>query len=1401
MDFVEERFGCIGLASVRKDVIAERCSGGGSTSDELGRLTSELTAEWVDELSDALLACGGSASTHAVNAACGVGEREMLALVLALQQRSSALSLAAFRLHVVTSPRARLHDLVLVGFVRAMRALNAPPQGADADGGMPTAAALECALRELRDALAAGASLPADPAQTLIEAACEILRSGLLGAERGRQHVFDTLGCLLPEHATMVFRALVPMVALTFDGASATAVAREATNLQRQAAEFVTHTLASCGAGDEPVLDAAHALVQHAMTAVPDKAEYRAGVSRAATAIVSCMTDDHVGRYFAFVGRLARNGKPQLRTVACDGALDALCADSLVHAPRERLYGVLLCSTRDKSTTVRARAVGALAALLERCPPGERVLLVRALETAAAPPRQQPPHVDSEEVDAGTDAGSTALVCAPSPAHDAPAPAVALRALLVTRCRDTKPIVRKLAVSALCALATAEGGADGATLEVLGVRCRDTSLAVRKAAALALGALFDAAAAGDAAAVGGAWLSSLAALSADVEASVRELAAGALCGGLFEPLALGAKSPRAAVAWAVLDASEREGALQLRRVCAQLAKGGGLPKGLGKALQRSVGEGASSDGEPLGVRARAAAWGLLEELAASRAHCKEIQVDAIASQWAQLRAGAAAAHSAAEVDALGALNTLVQLARHGLLPASASEALVPGLHDELLACRASPALCRSIAHAYAAACAAVGKSPKQAWARVLAACETALGAHASARGRAEALDGVLGGETPAGALAVGGVLTQVFLVGEIALLCDAAAAAGSSAADVVGESLVRALEAEAVPRGSERVTCAERIALQAQAIVSLGKLCGARAALAKRLVPMLVLELHESASPAVRNNCLFVLADLIKQYTVRREPAHARTRARTRGVGRTRSLTRCLTRPTDSHARSWTHPLADSLPDPTDSRAVPALRPPQALVDRHVPALALSMADSQPLVRYHGVVLVTRLLLTDFVRWKPLVLRAFALALADDEPRVRDIAVHCLVEQLLPRQPQLLGAHLVELIAHLNGCAAHAAHVTAAALSGAQEARLQLAGAHNRARRAQIYSTLAGAMPDEVKLVAMQKLLAEVLTAAADGSLPLHAHGAAEMVADALGLASSGALKLATARAAALAVDGDEPAADEPALTGAAKASSARAKVMAAASTKLFAESALPVAIELRRALEAARSPLLGMVMAFVRELVRESKELLAELGRRDKEFAVEIEFDLSRAGSQQQPHAGALVVLAPAAERAAPHREALRVSAPRASARRDRSARAHPRPVRSPSAQPVLFNLAPSCLPVRCPRRAGPQRALGRSQSDRAGRSWRLLHRCQAAASRGAGLAHGDAYSLSECKAMEGGVLSSPRLLTQRARERSGVGRRWTRWLPPACARRCPVPRPRRRHSYDDDAMKCYYA
>ena len=75
-----------------------------------------------------------------------------------------------------------------------------------------------------------------------------------------------------------------------------------------------------------------------------------------------------------------------------------------------------------------------------------------------------------------------------------------------------------------------------------------------------------------------------------------------------------------------------------------------------------------------------------------------------------------------------------------------------------------------------------------------------------------------------------------------------------------------------------------------------------------------------------------------------------------------------------------------------------------ALLDRHLPSMALAICDEAPFVRRQALMLFTQLLLEDYVKWKPAIFRAFCAALADKESSQRSTAHACLFNLLLPRQ-------------------------------------------------------------------------------------------------------------------------------------------------------------------------------------------------------------------------------------------------------------------------------------------------------------------------------------------------------------------------------------------------------------
>jgi len=68
-------------------------------------------------------------------------------------------------------------------------------------------------------------------------------------------------------------------------------------------------------------------------------------------------------------------------------------------------------------------------------------------------------------------------------------------------------------------------------------------------------------------------------------------------------------------------------------------------------------------------------------------------------------------------------------------------------------------------------------------------------------------------------------------------------------------------------------------------------------------------------------------------------------------------------------------------------------------------------------------------------------------------------------------------------------------------------------------------------------------------------------------------------------------------------------------------------ENIVPVVIELKSKLEQMRSPLLRFLMGYLKELVSDYKDEIADILATDLQLAKEIEYDMRKFGEQQQHH------------------------------------------------------------------------------------------------------------------------------------------------------------------------------
>lgn len=279
------------------------------------------------------------------------------------------------------------------------------------------------------------------------------------------------------------------------------------------------------------------------------------------------------------------------------------------------------------------------------------------------------------------------------------------------------------------------------------------------------------------------------------------------------------------------------------------------------------------------------------------------------------------------------------------------------------------------------------------------------------------------------------------------------------------------------------------------------------------------------------------------------------------------------------------------------------------------------ICESVPQVRRHAVVLLTQLVLEDYVKLRGPLFYHLVCALADPDDGVRQSAEHAVLAALAQRSKGLLHAKFVEVVLVLTGCVsqpafAHLLEASASgSASGAEVPSTDLDPAcatamqvRSPALRRQVYNTLLGAMPDEQRLTVYAKLTSDILGAVAEGSLPLSAPGAGSggspslgstelLLSEVLTLLSTAPLRVSTKKCAAVAADADDD--DGGAEAGAESAlhasiAAAKSRLVSKLMKRQVAEQVLPVVLGLRQVLQAARSSAMGALLGYIKTLLED---------------------------------------------------------------------------------------------------------------------------------------------------------------------------------------------------------------
>jgi len=374
----------------------------------------------------------------------------------------------------------------------------------------------------------------------------------------------------------------------------------------------------------------------------------------------------------------------------------------------------------------------------------------------------------------------------------------------------------------------------------------------------------------------------------------------------------------------------------------------------------------------------------------------------------------------------------------------------------------------------------------------------------------------------------------------------------------VPESTVTSLKTLVAPKSSSDSDSGS-LTVKAFAFVALGKVAFRSQPLAKSCIGVFIRELMTAPEAVLRNNILVVLGDLCRHFT--------------------------------------------------------------GLVDPYVGNMAHCLGDSHIGVRKNALLLLTELLLEDFIKWRGPLLFQFLSVLLDENDELRDLAHQAIFGLFSARDKNLVVNRFVGFVHVLNNSSLSRCEMDAADASATSAFFSRFYGQGDGRRfRYRLYRAVLEEMDSEQKFKISARLTADVLGATVDGALVLHGNdcGASSynVLQDVFAILSSKAIQISHAAAAGA-------AAASSALGEAVSAETAfgvvKDKLLSNMSHKNAMQHTIPILIALRSRLQESRSPLLKDLNAYMTCIFRSHRSDVMKALAEDPQLAAEIKYDLMK--------------------------------------------------------------------------------------------------------------------------------------------------------------------------------------
>jgi len=397
--------------------------------------------------------------------------------------------------------------------------------------------------------------------------------------------------------------------------------------------------------------------------------------------------------------------------------------------------------------------------------------------------------------------------------------------------------------------------------------------------------------------------------------------------------------------------------------------------------------------------------------------------------------------------------------------------------------------------------------------------------------------------------------------------------------------------------GSDNIPTPDSV--RAHAFIALGKLCLRDAQLAKRSLNILARELHENVLPGeganndsnknwmIQSNCLLILGDLCVKYT--------------------NMVDRFL---------------------PVMAGCLQA-----GVTDSSTDFLGQSPAKGSALVRKHAILLLSSLLLQDYIKWRGLLFHRFLVASVDEDDDVAHLAEMVLYGPLASKQSKLFANQFVESLFVLNRCTAHPIYQAAAVMGDGGSGisvgfdGINLTGEAGRVRRMHMYQAMLSKMSDEEKIGVTARIGKEILggalktgnelnlvctTAPSLGDTSAEYESAFIVLSDALAILSSPWIRVGKNSG------NNTEDIEDPNVTSskANRAQVAKGRLLSNLSRKHLIEILLPILCNLKAVLQKSCSPLLKDLMACIVDVYQRYKTEAEECLANDPTTLQEIQYD-----------------------------------------------------------------------------------------------------------------------------------------------------------------------------------------